>query len=139
MKQKISGVISTVIAVLLTLGVMTVFRACPIKEDGTWMHCHTAQMDMMYLGLAMAVCSVVTIFCKQEIIKIIMQVMNMVLSVLVVLVPTTFVHMCMMDTMRCHAVMKPFAIVMSIGLLICNLVSLLMMFIRSPKSKQLPC
>ena len=138
MKQKIFGIISTIMAILLAVGVMTVFRACPMKEDGTWMHCHSAQMDMMYLGLAMAICSAVTIFIKQKTANIIMNVVNMVFSVLTMLVPTTFVHMCMMNTMRCHAVMKPFSIVMAVVILLCNLCAVAVNVLKSKTATSTP-
>ena len=36
---------------VLAIGVMTVFRACSAKEDGTWMHCHEVQTALAITGV----------------------------------------------------------------------------------------
>jgi hypothetical protein len=45
-KNKITGILSLAINILLAGGVMTVFHACAEKEDGTWMHCHYARINV---------------------------------------------------------------------------------------------
>ena len=46
MKNKLTGILSLAISILLAGGVMTVFHACAEKEDGTWMHCHYARINV---------------------------------------------------------------------------------------------
>ena len=41
-KKSIFAWIPAILSGLLIIGTLTVFRACGPKEDGTWMHCHTA-------------------------------------------------------------------------------------------------
>lgn len=112
MKDRIFSIITLVLGALLAIGVSTVFAACGPKEDGTWMHCHDAQMAVMALGVAIAVVSLVAMLLKSNGAKIGLGVVNAVLGLVVCLVPGTIVSMCMMETMRCHAVMKPFAMIM---------------------------
>ena len=124
MKNKITGIISAVMGLVLAVGVMTVFRACPIKEDGTWMHCHSAQTTVMYLALAMAVVSAVTVFVKNKAVNIGLYAVNLILSVVTMLIPQTIIHMCMMNTMRCHAIMRPFSTIMAVLILIVSAVGI---------------
>ena len=51
-EKKILSLLPAAFSLLMAVGTATVFRACPIKEDGTWMHCHTAQNAVVAAGAA---------------------------------------------------------------------------------------
>ena len=56
MKQRRESIrkwIPALLSVLLVFGVLTVFGACGMKDDGTWMKCHGAQTTVAKLGGAM--------------------------------------------------------------------------------------
>ena len=116
---------SLVLGVLLFCGVMTLFRACARTEEGMWMHCHTAQMSVCWLGLAAAVSSVLLLLLKSRGAGILLHLVNIVLAAAAVLMPGTIIHMCSMTTMRCYAVMKPFALVMGVLIAAVNLIGLI--------------
>ncbi|MBP3871168.1 MAG: DUF4418 family protein [Faecalicoccus sp.] len=113
--MKIAKYISLSLSIILTAGVMTVFQACPIKEDGTWMHCHDAQMLVFFLGLALIVLNLISLFVHKKTALSILGVAGILLCIGAFLIPGTFNPMCMMSTMRCHAIMKPFVRVVSAG------------------------
>ena len=112
-KEKLPLII-TLCSALLLLGVATVFRACAPMEDGGWMHCHTAQTTLMILSSVMLIASLFDYLSGSKVVGIISEAIVLVLAAVSFFVPGKLVSMCMMNTMRCHAVMKPFALVMTI-------------------------
>ena len=93
------------LSLILTIGVLTVFRPCAAKEDGSWMNCHYAAQYVMAAGLALCVLSLLHLIPRIS--RILLDVLQLALSVLVLLIPGTLVHLCMMDSMRCNAVTHP--------------------------------
>lgn len=114
MKIKVHNCIPVLPAVLLAAGVMTLFRACGQGEDGMYMNCHEAQMTVFYISLVMTALSAAGIFIRGRIIKCVFGIAGIIAAVVALLVPEVVIHLCMMNTMRCHALMRPYVIVMSI-------------------------
>ena len=125
MKSRIFNIIQIIAAAALAAGVMTAFTACELKEDGTWMHCHGAQQLVFGLGIAITAVSVIMLFLKKKGIRILLGLANIVLAVVTLAVPGGIVSMCMMADMRCHMVMKPFVILMSIVIIVLTVCSLI--------------
>ena len=125
--KKICSVLPVIIALVLSVGVMTVFRACPRGEDGMWMHCHDAQNYIFLAGLLMLAASAIAgiTASKVRLAGILFAVVGIAAALVCFFIPGTIVHMCMMETMRCHALMKPFAKVMSILYIIPEMIVLL--------------
>ena len=124
MKDKVWGIVQLVCGAVLAIGVSTVFAACGPKDDGTWMHCHDAQMALLGIGVAVAVVGLVSLVAKGDTAKAVLGGAGAVLGIAACLVPGTIVSMCMMDTMRCHAVMKPFAMIMGVLIAIAGVIAL---------------
>ena len=97
----------------LALGVKLAFHACGPKEDGTWMHCHTAENAVLCLAVAMAALSAAHLAVKPGA-KLALDAAVLVLDIAAMLTPGTLVPLCMMDAMRCRAVMKPAVLVLGI-------------------------
>lgn len=112
MKQKAPYLASLVLSALLALGVMTVFSACGMKDDGTWMHCHDAQLHVLYLALAMAATAFVAVFARNDKARIALCALQAVLAGATFAVPGGISGMCMMASMRCWTVFKPYTSVM---------------------------
>ena len=125
--KKICSVLPVIIALVLSAGVMTVFRACPRGEDGMWMHCHDAQNYIFLAGLLMLAASAIAgiTASKVRLAGILFAVVGIAAAIICFFIPGTIVHMCMMETMRCHALMKPFVKVMSILYIIPEMIVLL--------------
>ena len=100
---------SFICAALLVLGVMTLFKACGPAEDGTFMHCHDVQLCVFALGLCLAGLSLVLVFLsRSRLVRLFLEGAGLVLSAAAALLPGRLMPMCMMETMRCQALMKPF-------------------------------
>lgn len=117
--------VPTVIAALLAVGVVTAFKACGPMEDGTWMNCHNAQIQVFILAVLMTLIGIVTIFLKEQRIKLCLDIVSVVLAVIVIFVPGIITSLCMMDTMRCHTLMRPFAVLMSVVFIVIKVITIL--------------
>ena len=123
MKKRIGDIVTIVVALLLAVGVSTVFSGCGPKEDGSWMHCHTAQIYVFRLGLAIALLTIVRTFFNSQFVKTILGGITVVLAIVTVLIPGVIVPLCMMETMHCHSVMKPFVRVVGVILVAVGIVN----------------
>ncbi len=118
MKSKKWNLLTLVASIILSIGVMTVFKACSMKDDGTWMKCHSVQIYIFYIGIVISIFSLFAIFIKNKSVEIGISVVVAVLGVLQVLLPETLMSMCMLHSMRCYSVMKPFVIIMGVVIVI---------------------
>ena len=122
-KFPVVSLVATIAALLLAIGVMTVFAACGPKEDGTWMHCHDVQMGIMACGVVATVALAIATFVKSKGARIALYVVAIIACVVVLALPSVM-PMCSMETMRCHAVMTPFARIMAAITAVLGIVSL---------------
>lgn len=106
--------IPSLLSALLVLGVLTVFSACGMKDDGVWMKCHGAQTTVARLGGGMTVFFLLTAVLRNKALKTTLFGLGIVGSVVVFLIPETIMPMCMMRTMRCYTVMQPFVRIMAV-------------------------
>ena len=116
------------LSVLMAAGVQTVFRACAQKEDGTWMHCHEVQKYLFIIGIILAMLSVLGLAVKKRTAAILLDFASIVLAAAAVLLPGTFMQMCMMDTMRCYTMMQPFARVTGGVLILVSVIDIMKLF-----------
>ena len=109
-EKKLSTVslVTTVLGLMLGIGVMTMFAACGPKEDGTWMHCHDVQIALAACSAVITFALALATFLEGRGAKIALYVVAIVGCIVAIALPS-IMPMCMMDTMRCHAVMAPFA------------------------------
>ncbi len=118
MKRSAVGYIPSAIAVFLSIGVMTAFRACARPEDGMWMNCHNVQMCVFAAGILSAACTIAPCFFNYnahgKIMSVVSSVTGIVIMIVCALLPGRIMHMCMMADMRCNSLMKPFTTVMSV-------------------------
>lgn len=102
------------LSLVMAVGASTFFRACSQKDDGTWMHCHTAQYGAVITAVILFVLFLAAAFIKSRTLFLVLSIAGIAGSIAAFLIPGSIVSMCMMDTMRCHAVMKPFIRAMSV-------------------------
>ncbi len=117
MKQSRASIrkwIPALMSLLLVFGVLTVFSACGMKDDGTWMKCHGAQTAVAKLGGAMTVLFFLAAVLRNRALKTVLYELGIIGSVAVFLLPETILPMCMMRTMRCYTVMQPFVRIMAV-------------------------
>lgn len=103
------------LSLLLVLGVTTVFSACHRREDGTWMHCHQCQNTVAAGGVGLVALFGTAAFVKNNRgVRIVLQLLAVIASVVLFFVPGGICPMCMMKNMRCYTVFQPFTRVMTV-------------------------
>ena len=107
-KSNIRSFIPAILSLILSIGSMTVFQACDRKEDGTWMHCHEAQIAAAVGGLILMILLLGMVFIRNKTFRIGLGVISILGAAVVFLIPGTIISMCMMHTMRCYVLMQPF-------------------------------
>ena len=121
--KKIIHIAAILLSVFLAAGVKLLFHACGPKEDGSWMHCHTAENAVCICGICMAVLLLGALLLRGRRAAAIPCLLAAAAGVVTALLPNTIIHMCMMTDMRCHAVMKPAVIILSILIALLSAVS----------------
>ena len=105
--------VPAVLGLVLAIGTATLFRACAMKEDGTWMHCHTAQTAVVIMGCVMCALGLAAALSKTKSLRVAMYGLLIAGACVSFLIPGVIVSMCMMTTMRCYSVMRPFVRIMA--------------------------
>jgi len=111
------SLVPMVLCLLLAAGSATVFSACGMKDDGTWMHCHSTQDTVILCAVILSAVLLFHAFLHQRILRVILNVIGVIGAVLIFLTPGNLMPMCMMHTMRCYTLFQPFVRIMSV--LIC--------------------
>ena len=117
MKSKSARILDVVLFALCAVyfvGTMTFLRPCAAHEDGSWMTCHWAGQALTGVACLMAVLSCVKLALNRAGVKLGIAVSMVPAALLAIGVPGTLIHLCVMDTMRCRAVMRPGAIVFGV-------------------------
>lgn len=118
-KMTLLKLIPSGLSLLLALGSFTVFAACGVKEDGSWMRCHSAQTTVTLCAVLLSVFLVLPAFIRQKALRIILNGIGIAGSIAVFLIPGKLMPMCMMRTMRCYTLFQPFVRIMAI-LVVCS-------------------
>lgn len=113
-KIGVTDIILLAVSLLFLLGIFFVFGPCGPKDDGSWMTCHWAGNAVKGLAAVLTVIAVIHFVVPDGKIKAGLSMAAIPVALLALLVPDRLIHMCMMDSMRCHAVMAPSVIVFSL-------------------------
>ena len=117
--------LSFIASAVLFVGVLTVFRACAQTDEGMWMNCHYVELALAAIGIAATVITFLNMILIRKIkTKIIFTVLVFILSVIAILLPGRLVSMCMMDTMRCHMLMRPAVDILCVLFIIIELIGI---------------
>lgn len=104
------------LSAFLTIGTDKIFHACKPMEDGSWMKCHWAQTAVFAFGIALTAMSVIVIVLRDRRAKGGASLAMIAPAVLAAFIPGNFIDLCMMDTMRCRADMKPAVMVLGFAI-----------------------
>lgn len=105
---KVLGIAQIALAVLLVAGVLTFAGPC-VHEDGSAATCAQASWGIIGMGVMLLGASIAQLVVEGKVARIATAVLCAILGVIIILVPGTILPLCMMETMSCQAVMKPFA------------------------------
>ena len=107
-KERVFSLLPAVFGILLSVGVMTVFSACGMKEDGTCMRCHGAQNVVELVGFLLFFLFSFGAIFKSRGLKLFLFAAGVIGAAVLFFVPGDIMPLCMMKTMRCHEVFQPF-------------------------------
>ncbi len=109
----VCDIVMLALALVLFIGLLTFLRPCGPKDDGGWMTCHWAGQALRGVAGALLLLAVVRLFVRGGV-KTGLDMGMAVLAALAICVPGRLIGLCMMDAMRCRAVMTPGVTVLSI-------------------------
>ena len=110
----LTDVLLLAVAVLFLVGMLTLFRACAAKDDGSYMTCHWANQAETGIAAAFVGMALLHLFVRDAKQKQGIDLAILPLCVVAAILPKNLISLCMMNTMRCHTHMLPAAIVFSI-------------------------
>ena len=118
MKKKWCTIAALAVNIVLLVGLVSFLDACGPKEDGSFMMCHHARNVLLLFGTAIAVFHLLGLFLPEKYgFEKGLALASFIVCVCAVLIPQKIIPLCMMNTMRCHTVMRPGALVF-LGLII---------------------
>lgn len=115
---RITDIALVLLSALYLLGMLTVLGPCGPKEDGSYMNCH-------YAGIAAAAAAAVLLVLAAG--HLLLSGWRWKRGLSLAMIPTAaagawipgnVIHLCMMTNMRCHAVMRPAAILFSAAVIL---------------------
>ena len=136
-KNKLSiglRIIILIICLVITFGVEFIFRSCGAQEDGGYMACHWAQQAVMAAGIILTV-QAAALVCTSD--KKIQQIISLTIAggaIVTALIPNIMINLCMMPTMHCNAVMRPWTIVCCVVLFIVCVINAVINLLKAKSS-----
>ena len=116
LKSKAVQIALLALSVLLVVGVMTFAGPC-VHDDGTVAACHEAAQAVLVAGAVASALSLAALFVSNGRASGVIALATACCGAFAAAAPGTLFGMCMMQTMRCWAVMRPFAL--ACGALVC--------------------
>ena len=115
-----------VVSVVFLVGICSFFGACGPKEDGSFMTCHWANQALIGLAAVLTVLAAAHLCIPDAKIKMGLDIAVIPVALLAAILPGNLIHLCMMSTMRCRAVMRPAVILVSVVTIIVAVADLLL-------------
>lgn len=109
LKRHIPNIILLIFSSALCIGSFTFFSACA-GHGVTVMACHWAQNAVTALGALLTGMSLAAIIVPDRKVKAGLELAAVLTAVLTAIVPGVVISLCMMNSMRCVSVFRPFTI-----------------------------
>ena len=119
------SLVPMVLCLLLAAGSATVFSACGLKEDGTWMHCRSTQDTVVLCAFILSAVLLFHAFLHQRILRVILNVIGATGAIFIFLIPGNLMPMCMMHTMRCYTLFQPFVRIITVLICLVSIVNII--------------
>ncbi len=127
----ILGIAILVICLVIIFGVEFIFHSCGAHDDGSYMACHWAQKAVMTAGIILAIQAAALVFTKERKLQTVMSSCIACGAIVTALIPNVIINLCMMPTMHCNAVMRPWTIICCVVLFIVCIINVIANLIRS--------
>ncbi len=115
-KLSAATIVQVVVAIAFAVGVLTFAGPCGVHDDGSVSPCFGTSRILAALGFSAALLSAVRLLVGNASVRLVLDVAVGVIGISIATAPGGFLALCMMATMRCHTVMRPFAIVAGVAL-----------------------
>lgn len=113
-----SDLLLVLLSAVFLIGIRSFFAPCGPKEDGSWMTCHWAGQAVSGAAAVLLCLAVAHLLVRNRGVKAGLSMAMIPTAALTMLIPGKLIHMCMMQSMRCHSVMKP-------GVIVCAVLTIL--------------
>ena len=110
----IADILLPILSIVFIVGLLTFAGACGPAEDGSFMTCHWAGQAVTALAVLLLVTSIIRLAVRDRGMKKGLSIAMMLTAITAAIIPGNLINLCMMNTMHCHAVMRPFVIVMAV-------------------------
>ena len=110
----VSDIALVVLGVIFFVGIRTFFAPCGPKDDGNWMTCHWAGQAISGIAAVLLVIAVIHLIVKDAKVKQGLALAIIPTALLAAFLPGNLIGLCMMNTMRCHSVMRTATIIVSL-------------------------
>ncbi len=131
------GIILTALSLLLIIGVLGFAAPCGVHDDGSLGSCHWAARAILGVGVVLTVLSIVRVFERDEGERRGLSLAAALLGVLVACMPGVLIDLCMTQSMRCHAVMRPFVLFVGAAIAVTGGADLIVRLMRIARRLQL--
>ena len=120
-------VAALVIAALLAIGVITFAGPC-VHEDGSTAACQGAANAILVAGIAGCIAALASLLARNAKASGVWALVAACCGAFAAAAPGTLLGLCMMQTMRCWTVMRPFALVCGTALFLCAVIAAIRSF-----------
>ena len=114
--RPVLGIVLLAAAALLAIGAATFAGPCPTHDDGSLPGCAQAGQYVLYLGIVGAIAALARVLVNRAPVRAIGSLAAAACGAAAALLPGTVLPLCMMATMRCHTIMRPFALIVGIAI-----------------------
>lgn len=129
------GIALTFLSGLLVAGILTFAAPCGVHDDGSVSSCFWAGRAVLGVGIVLLILSVVRIFELDEGERRGLDLGAALIGVLAACLPGVLIDPCMMQSMRCQAIMRPFCMVVGIAIALVAGVDLIVRLLRIRSAK----
>ena len=135
MKEKIVPLILAAVGAVLAIGVLTFAGPC-VHDDGTVAACFAASRAVIACGIVACISGLLGAALRGIQTSMVLSVIGIVAGILAIAFPGGIMPLCMMQTMHCWSVMRPFALIMGAVVAIVAAVMLLQAFSRRRQAQK---
>jgi hypothetical protein len=122
--KKICSIVITIASIVLL--VATFILQCPKKEDGSYMHCHNANIAIAIISCVIIILGILLFLSKRKAFGYVLSAAAAIAAVVSAIVPGTIISLCMMPEMTCRAALRPTAMICSAIIFIAAAANLLL-------------
>lgn len=121
----IGDIVLLAVSAVFFIGILTFFKSCGPMEDGSWMTCHWACQAITGVAAVLLVIAIIHFIVPDAKIKAGLSIAAIPAAILAAVIPGHLINLCMMNTMRCRAIMTPLTILFSVLTIVAAVVDII--------------